>query len=257
MRWRAPGRRRAPCAAAADSGRSAKRTRAAQPLAAHRRARSLARPSEMSMAAEACARSAGRERQARLGPGIAPAQMLGLGRRQAPGRGQRRVLAQRQARAPHRRACRRRTARRPPAPCRAAPCGPRSTAPMTVMEIVSGPGRRSVSPPIRWQPKRACASAQAGGEARQPRRRRRLRERQRHQIADGPGGLGGEIGDVHRQRLPGDVLGRVVGEEVHALGHRIGLEHQLGARLRRDQRAVVLQAEGARRTPAPAAPGGG
>ena len=38
------------------------------------------------------------------------------------------------------------------------------------MEIVSGPGRRSVSPPIRWQPKRAWAVAEAGGEARRARR---------------------------------------------------------------------------------------
>ena len=36
---------------------------------------------------------------------------------------------------------------------------------------------------------------------------------------------------------------------MHALGDRIGLEHELGAGLGREQRAVVLEPEGARRSP--------
>ena len=97
------------------------------------------------------------------GAGARPRRATGPRPRRAPG------PCAAPGRAPHRRGCRRRTARRPAAPCRAAPCGPRSTSPMTVMEIVSGPGRRSVSPPIRWQPKRACAAARpAAKRASQP-----------------------------------------------------------------------------------------
>ncbi len=50
---------------------------------------------------------------------------------------------------------------------------------------------------------------EAGGKARQPVGRRRLGKGQRHQVAERPGGLGGEVGDIHRQRLPGNILGRV------------------------------------------------
>ena len=35
---------------------------------------------------------------------------------------------------------------------------PTSTSPMMLIVIVSGPGRRSVSPPSRWQPKLSCAA---------------------------------------------------------------------------------------------------
>ena len=117
------------------------------------------------------------------------------------------------------------------------------------MEIVSGPGRRSVSPPIRWQPNRVWAARRPSTKPVIQPTVGAVGKRQRHQVAERGRALGCEVRDIDGQRLPRDVLRRIAGKEVHALGHRIGLEHELGARLRRQQRAIVLETEGARRGP--------
>ena len=174
--------------------------------------------------------------------------MLGLGRRDAPQVGQPCILAQRQTQ--------RRISETPRNEQRLT--GPRRAAThhATHLDLADDADRdrQRARPPVGVAAEEMTAEAvlrrlQAGGEAHQPAGRGRLGEGQRHQIAERPGRLGGEIGDVHRQRLPGDVFRRIVGEEMHALRHGVGLEDQLGAGLGRDQRAVVLQPERARRAP--------
>ena len=64
-------------------------------------------------------------------------------------------------------------------------------------------------------------------------------ERERKEIADRLGALGGEVGEIHPQRLAGDEVRRIVGEEMHAGGEKIGGQHQLLARPRPIERRVV------------------
>ena len=72
-----------------------------------------------------------------------------------------------------------------------------------------------------------------------------MRQRETEQDAGRRRGLGGEIGEVHAQRLARDDVRRIVGEEMDA-----GDEHVLGddevvAGARRHQCCVVAQAEAA------------
>ena len=66
-------------------------------------------------------------------------------------------------------------------------------------------------------------------------------ERVAEQHADRPRALGGEVGQVHRDQLPGDVAGRIVGQIVDALDdHVVGEDERLAADL--EHRRVVEQA---------------
>ena len=76
--------------------------------------------------------------------------------------------------------------------------------------------------------------------------RGRFRERQRHLIAERLGGLGGEVGEVHGQRFPGDVLRPIMGKEVDAGGDGIGGDDEFSSGARSEDRAVVIQAQRAR-----------
>src|SRR6516164_4375248 len=81
------------------------------------------------------------------------------------------------------------------APVRGTIC-PAGTRPKAVIETVSGPGVDTVSPPSSGQPKPRASS---------PR----------------PCALGGEIGQIDPQRLARDRVGRIIGQEMHALHNRI------------------------------------
>jgi hypothetical protein len=65
------------------------------------------------------------------------------------------------------------------------------------------------------------------------------RQRQRQQIAERRGALGGEIGQVHAQRLAGDCLGWIIGEEMHAAHEPVGRQHQIATERRRQDRGIV------------------
>ncbi len=143
------------------------------------------------------------------------------------------------ARAPRRRSCRSPSPGRPArAPARRTilPCG---TAPNTAIEIVIGPGVRTVSPPSSGQPKRSASAPSPRANALEPRVADRLRQREREQKAQRPRTLGGEVGQVHAQRLPGDRLGGSSGKKCTPPTMRVGLEHEVAARRRRDRRGIV------------------
>ena len=107
-------------------------------------------------------------------------------------------------RAPHRRACRRRRGDRPAWLSRGGPCVPAGQLPKAVIETLSGPGRRSVSPPASRMPKRP---APRRGRTRTFRASaaRASPGRRAHEIGDRRGAFGDEVRDVDRERLPGDV----------------------------------------------------
>ena len=72
------------------------------------------------------------------------------------------------------------------------------------------------------------------------------RQRKREQKALRLGTLGGQIRQVHPQGLLGDLVGRIVCEEMHATHDGVGLEHEIAAGWRRQHGAIVAQPEGAR-----------
>ena len=57
------------------------------------------------------------------------------------------------------------------------------------------------------------------------------------------GALGGEIGDVHAERLAGDGAGGILGQEMHALDQGIDGEHQIVPRASAQAGGVVLEAQ--------------
>jgi hypothetical protein len=59
------------------------------------------------------------------------------------------------------------------------------------------------------------------------------------------GALGGQIRDVHAQRLVGYGSGSILGQEMDALHQRIDGEHEIVVGLRRETGRIVLQAKGA------------
>ena len=72
-------------------------------------------------------------------------------------------------------------------------------------------------------------------------------QRERKQKADRLGALGGEIGQVHAQRLAADACRRIVGKEMHAGDDAVGGEDEIASGRRRHDRGVVDKTEGARR----------
>ena len=105
---------------------------------------------------------------------------------------------------------------------------PRGTRPNAVIEIISGPGVETVSPPSSGQPNGAASSpsARANG-ASQPSSTRPQRQRQHE--ARRRRALGGEIGQVHPQRLARDGVGRIVGQKMHAFDDGVRRHHDLVA----------------------------
>ena len=58
--------------------------------------------------------------------------------------------------------------------------------------------------------------------------------------------LGGQVGEIHAQRLAGDAVSGIKGKEIHAFGNGVSGHHQIMARTLRQNRGVILQSEGAR-----------
>ena len=83
-------------------------------------------------------------------------------------------------------------------------------------------------------------------EISQPSVSRAIRQRKREQEADGRGALGGKIGEVDAQRLASDGTGGILGKEMHAADDGIGLEHEIAAGRRRQDRGVIRKTERAR-----------
>ena len=57
--------------------------------------------------------------------------------------------------------------------------------------------------------------------------------------------LGGQIGQIHPQRLLRDGARRIEGEEIGAFRDGVGGDHQVMTGTRRQQRSIVRQAESA------------
>ena len=110
-----------------------------------------------------------------------------------------------------------------------------------MIEIISGPGVETVSPPSSGQPNclasspspRANGVSQASSAARSA------------SVSTKPAGVGalrGEIGKVHPQRLARDRVGRIVGQEMHAFDDGVGRHHDVLARRFQD-RGIVVETE--------------
>ena len=101
---------------------------------------------------------------------------------------------------------------------------PAGTRPNAVIEIISGPGVETVSPPNNGQPKWPASSPSPRAKGVKPAIVRGT-QRQRQHEACRRRTLGGEIGEIHPQRLARDGIGRIVGEEMHALDDGVGGDH--------------------------------
>src|SRR5262249_28206223 len=71
-------------------------------------------------------------------------------------------------------------------------------------------------------------------------------QREREQKTLGLGTLGGEVGEVHPQRLLGNLVGGIVGKEMHAANDGVGLGHEGAAGRDGGRRAVIDQSQGRR-----------
>ena len=89
--------------------------------------------------------------------------------------------------------------------------------------------------------------AQTRGKGGDPGLLDRSRQGNRHQKADRPRALGGEIGEIHAQHLAADFFGRIVGKKMHAGDDAVGGQHQIAAGRRRHDGGVVAKTERARR----------
>ena len=84
--------------------------------------------------------------------------------------------------------------------------------------------------------------AEARGEALEPALAHPA-ERDRQEKAERPRALAGEIGEIDAQRLARHRLGRIVGKEMHACDHRIGLENEVMAGRYGENRGVIDEGE--------------
>ena len=73
-----------------------------------------------------------------------------------------------------------------------------------------------------------------------------LGQRERQQETERRGALGGEIRQVHPQRLARHVTSRIVGKKMHAADDRVGLEHEVATGRRLDESGVVGKTKRAR-----------
>ena len=109
------------------------------------------------------------------------------------------------------------------------------------MVMVSGPGVAVVSPPTSEMPRLLLKLAQTGGEGFEPSRLGVAPHGKREQIDVAARSLGGQIGEIDRQRLVTDGVGRIVGEKMHALDQRVAGGDQLIALGDRQHGGVVAQ----------------
>ena len=98
-------------------------------------------------------------------------------------------------------------------------------------------------PPDDRDPVRARTGAEAPRDPPHRRDARRGRERERHQGADGAGAHGGEVGEVHRERLPADVGRGGAAVEVDARDHRVHRHDEVLAGGGTEHRRVVARAD--------------
>ncbi len=114
-----------------------------------------------------------------------------------------------------------------------------------MIEIVIGPGRADrisaqeravIAVGIRTEPMR---------EQVDPGVVHRRRQRERQEKARGLCALGGEVGQIHPQRLLRHHVGGVLGEEMHAADDGVGGQHQLLVGREIKRRGVVSEIEGA------------
>ncbi len=68
-----------------------------------------------------------------------------------------------------------------------------------------------------------------------------LGQRERQQEAERPSAFGGQVRQIHAQRLAGNRMGRVVGKEMHAADDGIRFENQIATRRRREKCGIVRQ----------------
>jgi hypothetical protein len=85
----------------------------------------------------------------------------------------------------------------------------------------------------------------AAGKSREPRFIDCRRQCERQQKAERGCAFGGEIGQIHPQRLAADIFRQVVWENMHANNNAVGGQHDVASGRRRNDGGVVDQAEGA------------
>ena len=88
--------------------------------------------------------------------------------------------------------------------------------------------------------------AEPGGEGGEPGLVGSRRQRERQQKTDRLCALGGEIGEVHAQRLAGDASRRIVGKKMHAGDDAVGRQHQIASGRRRQPAASSARPQRAR-----------
>ena len=123
------------------------------------------------------------------------------------------------------------------------PCG---TAPKAAIETDDRPGR---AVGVAAEQRTAVALrvlAKTAGKSSEPGFVDCRRQREREQKADRGCAFGGEIGQIHPQRLAADVFRPVVGKEMHAGNDAVGREHDVASGRRRHDGGVIDQAEARR-----------
>ena len=98
----------------------------------------------------------------------------------------------------------------------------------------------------QWASVELRVGAQPIRESGQPYVGRAVRQREREQETDRFRALGGKIREVDAQRLASDGIGGILGKEMHAADDGIGLEHDIAAGWRHQDRGVIGKAERAR-----------
>ena len=222
----------------ADSGTRATSISADTPEARQSLPRSPASPSDTSIAAEACAAAHRQARCAAAAPDSARRDDRASRRRASSACAalaslrsckSERGVADRAGDHDHGRpAC-------APARCTMVPCG---SVPNAVIETVTGPGVRTVSPPSSGQPYASASAPSPRAKCSSHASSMLVRQRERQQESRGLRALGGEIGQIHPQRLARDRVRRIVGKEMHAADDRVGRQHQFvaGRRLEASRR---------------------
>ncbi len=150
-------------------------------------------------------------------------------------------LCARRDRARNRRSCRSRIYGRPFSRRRAAPWLPSGTLPNMAIEIVTGPGVRTVSPPNSGHENSTASPRKPLAKSPSQASSISFGSASDNRNPSGRAPLAAKIGKVHAQGFARHRMRGVVGEKMHAADNGVGLEHQIAAGRRLDEGSVVAK----------------